>query len=161
VEFPLERQSRLRVADERTRCQDQQSSGTAFDKALKTAPSAGRDFSELGCRIDLKIQENEREIGVTQEKIRSLEGLLGIAATNPQQPPQHVSIHGRWIKTILSIDQRDPLARFISLAQQRKNNQSAPRTGTDHFNNLTLGQTTFEQIVYLREAGRAASMRFC
>ena len=105
---------------ERLRSEGEQG-GTAFAGLVaETMPSGGGEAFEFPGGREMKIEEDEREVAVAEQKVGALDGLGDLAATDPEELLAFEIAVRTGVEGIASVDESE---RKVSLPGKKFGNQ--------------------------------------
>src|SRR4051812_9106531 len=99
--------------------QHQTSRRGRFDQALEAIPAGLWNLAELSRGIEMKIDNNEREVAISQKQIGCFHRFGRFGATHPQQLTQTFMLNRLGIERILPINESDKITVVSGGSNQR------------------------------------------
>jgi len=113
-ESPLEDETLMGRRHEWTWSQGDKGGSGIAGLGFESMPEIAGDLPEFAFADEVQIEEDEREVSVSQQKVGTLEGLLGLVAADPDELAAALIGVGRGVESVAAIDEGEgEVARLL------------------------------------------------
>lgn len=93
------------AGDEVFGSEDEEGDAGLFGEIAEAVPGRGGDLAELFERVELEVEDEEREVAIMEEEVGATEGFVGAVAADPEETGTRSRAVGGGVEGVAAVDE--------------------------------------------------------